>query len=60
MLDPKKTPKIPKNLRQRALSLLRHYPCEYDMERVSKNDTSLDKHPVFGENNLGNNKNEYF
>lgn len=37
LIDPKKTPKIPKNIRQTALSLLRHFPNKYDMERAADN-----------------------
>jgi hypothetical protein len=33
--DPKKTPRIPKELRQRAWSILRHYPNKWDMDNVS-------------------------
>ena len=29
LLDPKLTPKVPKNIRQRAHSLLRHFPEEF-------------------------------
>lgn len=35
LLDPKKTPRIPKVIRQRALGLLRHYPSQFDMETIS-------------------------
>ena len=35
LLDPKKTPRIPRELRRRAKSLLKHYPTEYDMDRAS-------------------------
>jgi hypothetical protein len=35
LLDPKKTPRIPRELRRRAGSLLKHYPTEYDMDRAS-------------------------
>jgi hypothetical protein len=31
LLDPKKTPKVPKEIRQRARSVLRHYPMEHEM-----------------------------
>ncbi len=31
LLDPKKTPKVPKKIRQRARSVLRHYPMEHEM-----------------------------
>jgi hypothetical protein len=34
LLDPSKTPRIPKEIRQRAYSCLRHFPCEYHMEQV--------------------------
>jgi hypothetical protein len=35
LLDPKKTPRVPKEVRQMARSCLRHYPGNYYME-VSK------------------------
>jgi hypothetical protein len=35
LLDPKKTPRVPKEVRQRAYSILRHYPSYWDLERVS-------------------------
>lgn len=35
LIDPKKTPKVPKTIRQRAMSLLRHYPGEYYMDKAS-------------------------
>lgn len=36
LLDPKKTPKVPRAVRQRALACLRHFPHEYEMEDVAK------------------------
>lgn len=36
LLDPKKTPRVPKDIRRQALRCLRHYPSEYDMEETSK------------------------
>jgi hypothetical protein len=36
LLDPKKTPRVPKEIRQRALSALRHYPAESDMELAAE------------------------
>jgi hypothetical protein len=36
LLDSKKTPRIPKNIRIRARSLLRHYPESYYMDQVAK------------------------
>jgi len=35
LLDPKKTPKVPKNIRLAASSLLKHYPSSYEMEIVA-------------------------
>jgi len=31
LLDPKKTPRVPQEIRQRAASCLRHYPSRYNM-----------------------------
>lgn len=36
LLDPKETPKIPREVRARAHSLLRHYPSDYDLDRLSE------------------------
>lgn len=35
LLDPHKTPRIPKNIRQRACVLLRHYPLESEVNIVA-------------------------
>ena len=44
LLDPKKTPRVPKEIRQRASGCLRHYPGQYHME------IAADKLPdVFGD-----------
>jgi hypothetical protein len=32
LLDPKKTPRVPKAVRQEAGRLLKHYPTKFDME----------------------------
>jgi hypothetical protein len=32
LCNPKTTPRVPKEVRDRARSLLRHYPSHYDME----------------------------
>ena len=32
LLDPKQTPRVPKHIRQRAYSLLRHYPAGYNLD----------------------------
>jgi hypothetical protein len=35
LCDPKKTPRVPKDIRQQAYWCLRHYPSEFDMDRAS-------------------------
>ena len=32
LCDPKKTPRVPKAVREEARRLLKHYPSEYDMD----------------------------
>ena len=44
LCDPKKTPRVPREVRDRARSLLRHYPSNYDMELASEQAPT-----VFGE-----------
>ena len=34
LLNPKVTPKVPKYIRQRALSVLRHYPSSYEFTKI--------------------------
>ena len=36
LLDPKKTPRVPSMIRQRARHALRHYPGAWDMRQVSE------------------------
>lgn len=36
LIDPKKTPRLPKYVRQQAHHLLRHYPTAFDMQMVSE------------------------
>lgn len=36
LLNPKETPRVPKQFRQRAGRLLRHFPTELDMELVGE------------------------
>lgn len=33
--DPTKTPRVPKTIRARASSILRHYPGSWDMDRAA-------------------------
>jgi hypothetical protein len=35
LCDPTKTPRVPKAIRQRASSCLRHYPGTWDMDRAA-------------------------
>lgn len=51
LLDPKKTPRVPKAIRQRALGLLRHYPTQYYMEVIADREDGVEetiKNKVFG------------
>lgn len=36
LCDPKKTPRIPRAIRQQAWSILRHYPNKWDMKQASQ------------------------
>ena len=36
LLDSKKTPRVPKVIRQRALGALRHYPSYWDLDRAGQ------------------------
>lgn len=36
LLDPKKTPRVPRSVRRQALHLLRHYPSEFDMNTIAE------------------------
>jgi hypothetical protein len=51
LLDPKKTPRVPRYVRDQAHRLLRHYPTKYDMDLVAKREDGakiLIMHKVFG------------
>lgn len=52
LLDTKKTPRIPKEIRQRAGSLLKHYPTEFDMNRASGEVGLISTEPVFSKDTL--------
>lgn len=48
LLNPKATPRVPKDIRRHARSLLRHYPSLFDLSLASKEvfgeiEESLDK-----------------
>lgn len=36
LLDPRKTPRVPKDIRRRALSVLRHFPDEYYLSMLAE------------------------
>lgn len=36
LLDPKKTPRVPSEIRRQAYQRLKHYPHAMDMERVAE------------------------
>lgn len=36
LLDPKKTPRIPSEIRKRAYWCLRHYPHDYTIKQIAK------------------------
>jgi hypothetical protein len=38
LLDPKKTPKVPKKIRQEAYQRLRHYPSDYRINELYANE----------------------
>lgn len=52
LIDPQKTPRVPKAVRQRALSLLRHYPSDFDMQTIADREDGIGNrmcvHKVFG------------
>lgn len=41
LLDPKKTPKVSSKIRKRALAVLRHFPGDYDLNRLSKRSSDI-------------------
>ena len=36
LMDPKKTPRVPRNVREQAYRCLKHYPGDWDMEEAEK------------------------
>ena len=41
LTDPKKTPKVPKQIREVASGLLKHYPTSLDMKMVTEGDGNV-------------------
>lgn len=50
LCDPKKTPRVPKEIREQARSLLRHYPSKFDMDEISRreDEAEFSLYKVFG------------
>lgn len=36
LLDPRKTPRVPREIRRGAADVLKHYPAEYDIAVIAK------------------------
>lgn len=52
LLDPKKTPRVPRYIREQAHRLLRHYPTKFDMQLIAKREDGAQdvmSYKVFGE-----------
>ena len=56
LLDPKKTPRVPRLIRQDARNLLRHYPTEFDMNMIAEREDGVGNkmciHKIFGKSYL--------
>jgi hypothetical protein len=52
LLDPKKTPRLPRSIRQDARNLLRHYPSEFEMNMIADREDGAEVAPfpmkIFG------------
>jgi hypothetical protein len=44
LLDPKKTPKVPKSIRREAYYVLKHFPSDFDMEYACDGAPSVFEH----------------
>ncbi len=42
LLDPKKTPRVPRSVRKQALHLLRHYPTEFEMNMIADREDGVE------------------
>lgn len=54
LMDPKKTPGIPKAIRRRAASCLRHYPSDCYLYEMAKHCPDLIQHPEIESNERTN------
>ena len=53
LTDPKKTPRVPKSVRDHARRLLRHYPSKFEMDVIANREDGVDekiKLKIFGKN----------
>ena len=41
LCDPGKTPRVPSIVRDRARSILRHYPSDYNLDQLAENNPEL-------------------
>ena len=41
LCDPGKTPRVPSIVRDRARSILKHYPSDYDLDQIAENSPEL-------------------
>jgi hypothetical protein len=41
LCDPGKTPRVPSIVRDRARSILKHYPHDYDLDQITENSPEL-------------------
>lgn len=51
LLDPKKTPRVPKSIRDQARRLLRHYPSKFEMDIIADREDGVEdpiKLKIFG------------
>ena len=46
LLDPKKTPRVPRSIRQDARNLLRHYPSEFEMDIIANREDDMEYAPL--------------
>ena len=53
LLDPTKTPKVPKDIRKRASECLKHFPMEHEIQDIEQmyNNSYKDKGILVGETN---------
>lgn len=52
LINPKKTPRISREIRQRASACLRHFPTSFEMEIISEREdkTQSGSYKIFGSN----------